>query len=719
MPSETGGGEHGNHAVILTADGKGLYLCAGNHAPMAKITSSRVTSWKEDQLLPRRWDANGHARGLLAPGGWVTRLNPSNYEQELYCIGFRNQYDLALNRYGDLFTYDADMEYDMGMVWYRPTRICHVVSGGDYGWRSGTGKFPNYYEDTLPPLVDIGPGSPTGVVAGIGAKFPAKYQDAIFALDWTFGTIYAVHMTPRGAGYVGTSEPFISGIPLPVTDAVVGRDGDLYFTVGGRGTQSALYRIRYTGRESTDLVNTLPLPAEVQAARASREQLEAYHGKTLDQQAARQALDTAWPLLASDDRFLRHAARVAVESQKPELWFADLMEEQRPQAVIAGAVALARVGDPSQQAALIEKLVSLPIATLSEAQQLGWLRGLALTFIRLGEPDAAQRTQIISLLDPLLPSTSEEVNTELIQMLVYLESPGIAGKTLNLIANRQPPQVPDWTQLANRNAGYGGVVKNLMQNHPPSREIAYAFALRNLKTGWTLTQRREYLQFLSEAATKAGGASYPGFLQGMREDAISTFSEAERIALQDLTGESYEVQPDFEILPIHGPGRKWTIVDAMTAATGFDQANFDRGRSLYFAASCHKCHRHAGMGGSIGPDLTSIPSKFDVSYVIEQIIEPSKVISDQYQSKLVLTEDGRTFTGLVSQAEGKTVIYTADINAQPITIDDNEVQAIKPSNVSQMPEGLIDGLNAEELRDLSAYLMSGGDPDNEKVYGAK
>ena len=95
------------------------------------------------------------------------------------------------------FTYDADMEWDLGAPWYRPTRINHVVSGSDYGWRSGTGKWPAYYEDSLPPVVDIGPGCPTGVINGLGAKFPAKYQDAIYALDWTFGTIYAIHMDAR------------------------------------------------------------------------------------------------------------------------------------------------------------------------------------------------------------------------------------------------------------------------------------------------------------------------------------------------------------------------------------------------------------------------------------------------------------------------------------------------------------------------------------------
>ncbi len=716
LPSETGGGEHGNHALIRTEDGSGIYMAGGNHAPLAELASSRVTSWDEDLLLPRMWDANGHARGRLAPGGWVTRLDPQTMQQELICIGFRNEYDIALNRHGDMFTFDADMEWDLGSPWYRPTRICHVVSGGDYGWRSGTGKWPTYYEDSLPPVVEIGPGSPTGVVAGTGAAFPQKYQDAIFALDWTFGTIYAIHLTADGAGYVGTSEPFVTGSPLPVTDAVIAADGAMYFTVGGRGTQSALYRVRYVGNESTEAIAG-ELPPSVARARRDRQRLERFHGRELPPNEAREAIELAWPFLDREDRFLRAAARVAIESQSPELWAARVLDEHSPQALITASVALARAGDESHQSALLRRLAQLDFASLSETQMLGALRAVALTFIRLGKPNPEQREEWIAKLDAHLPSSSDDVNTELVNLLVYLESPTVIKKTIDLINNRKPPKIPDWSQLASRNAGYGGTVEKVMANHPPSREIGFALALRNLRRGWTIDQRRAYFQFLNEAAKASGGASYPGFMRNIRDEALANCSDAERIALQEITGESYDPVPDFEIAPIRGPGRTWTIAEAQKSANRFKEASFERGRSLYFAAACGKCHRYNGLGGNVGPDLTSIPNKFDVNYVIEHIIEPSKVISDQYQSSVVLTADGQALVGLVSEADGKLVIFPANITGESITVDSDDVEEVRPSDVSQMPKGLIDGLNADELRDLLAYLMSGGDPENRKVYG--
>ncbi len=715
LPSKTGGGEHGNHALILSEDGKSIYMDGGNHAPLHDVTRRRVQSWQEDHLLTRMWDARGHARGVMAPGGWVTQLDPVSLQQELVCIGFRNQYDIAMNRFGDIFTFDADMEWDLGMPWYRPTRICHVVSGADFGWRSGTGKWPTYYEDSLPPTLEIGPGSPTGVASGVGAKFPAKYQDAIFALDWTFGTIYAIHPTPEGASYTATSEAFVTGVPLPVTDATVGVDGHLYFTVGGRGTQSGLYRVRYVGSESTAANQTEALPSDVAEARAIRKQLEEFHGR---HDAA--AVDTAWPHLSSTDRFIRNAARVAIESQPTDQWAERAMKESDPQARITAAVALARMGEAKLQQPLIESLLELDPAKLSVSQTLGLLRAYALTFIRMGRPTSELADRVIDRLNPHLPNENADINTELVRVLTYLEAPQIVAKTLQLIEDRSAPEVPDWTELADRNAGYGGTVRAVLENHPPSREIGYALMLRNLRNGWTVDQRRSYFEFLNAAAKGSGGASFPGFMTNIREEALENSTNEQRAAVADITGEDFNPVPDFEILPIEGPGRKWTTETAIQqSANKFNQADFERGRSLYFATSCGKCHRVGGLGGSIGPDLTSIRNKFDVRYLVEHIIEPSKVISDQYQSSVVLTLDGRSITGLVSEEDGKLVIFPADANADPVVVDADDVDEVRPSPVSQMPVGLIDGLNPDELRDLLAYLMSGGDPKETKVYGKR
>ena len=133
---------------------------------------------------------------------------------------------------------------------------------------------------------------------------------------------------------------------------------------------------------------------------------------------------------------------------------------------------------------------------------------------------------------------------------------------------------------------------------------------------------------------------------------------------------------------------------------------------MFFSAKCAACHRLRSYGGAIGPDLTSIPNKFDQDYVIEAIVNPSKHISDQYGSSRVLTIDGQILEGLVvKQDNGDLALYPVGQDAKPVAIPAEDVESISESKVSQMPAELLDTLSAEEVRDLITYLMSAG---NEK-----
>src|SRR5690606_23504563 len=129
-----------------------------------------------DQTLKREPDGRGHAANVMAPGGWICKIDPDGSNFTLISQGYRNSYDVGVMPNGEIFTYDSDMEWDLGLPWYRPTRVNHAVSGSEFGWRNGSGKWPDYFEDSLPAVIDIGPGSPVGVLFGTGAKFPTKYQ---------------------------------------------------------------------------------------------------------------------------------------------------------------------------------------------------------------------------------------------------------------------------------------------------------------------------------------------------------------------------------------------------------------------------------------------------------------------------------------------------------------------------------------------------------------
>src|SRR5581483_3023150 len=224
-----GEGEHGYHAVVEGPD-KMMYLVSGNftHVPAGVEATSPHYDYGEDFLLPRAWDGNGVGVGLLAPGGWVARTDPRGEKWDLLLAGMRNTYDIAFNKDGELFGFDSDMEWDWGLRWYRATRIIHAVPGGEYGWRSGSAKMPSYYEDTLPPALEVGLGSPTGIEFGTASDFPRKYREALFAQDWAYGRLFAVHITPEGSTYTAQAEVFLKGKPLNLTSMAFGRDGAMY-----------------------------------------------------------------------------------------------------------------------------------------------------------------------------------------------------------------------------------------------------------------------------------------------------------------------------------------------------------------------------------------------------------------------------------------------------------------------------------------------------------
>ncbi len=170
---------------------------------------------------------------------------------------------------------------------------------------------------------------------------------------------------------------------MPLTDNAVGPDGALYFTIGGRGTQSELFRVTYVGTESTAPVDAHD--ARFAELRALRHQLETVpHGKADD---PAEAVAFAYPYLGHADRFIRYAARVALEHQDVKLWQDRVLAETRPRDLITGAVGLARQGDKSLEPKLIEALDRLDFAKLTETQQLELLRAWQLVFIRMGEPD--------------------------------------------------------------------------------------------------------------------------------------------------------------------------------------------------------------------------------------------------------------------------------------------------------------------------------------------
>lgn len=693
-----GGSEHGPHAVILSPDKKSLFICSGNHTAIPDPEVSRVPKvWQEDQVLRRFPDAGGHAVGKMAPGGWVCKTDPDGKQFELVSVGFRNQYDIAFDPNGELFTYDADMEWDVGLPWYRPTRVCHVVSGSEFGWRHGSGKWPDYYPDSLPAVHDIGPGSPTGITFGTGAKFPAKFQNALFISDWSYGIIYSVHMEPSGSSYKATHERFCSAPALPVTDLVINPvDQAMYFLIGGRKSQSALYRVTYDGSESTAAASYQPLDPAV----GVRRKLETMH---ID--PAQFEMEFVWSKLGDPDRHIRFAARTALEHQPLDTWMYPAVGENDPQKSLEAITAVARKGTEANQAAAISALRKIDWDSLSESQKFHLVRAYGLVICRLGKQSTIQvevtrkngkkikSTEMISEvtvetkkaisdhLEAKFPTGSDFLDRELGKLLIAVESAPATSKAVKLLTS---PSAPD-------------------------PQIAYAMMLSDAKAGWDLKTREQYFQWFVDAQNARGGNSFGGYIDNVRTQAISRLSESDKSALAEVLNRQAESTDPYAELKARPFVKNWKLDDLLPLEdsdfTGRDLAN---GKKMFALGSCYKCHRISGQGGIVGPDLTPAGHRFSTKDLLETMIDPNKEISDQYVATVFQMEDGKTITGRVANLNEKTYWIQQDMidPGNFLRINVAEIEAMRPSKVSMMPAGLLDNMTKDEILDLMAYLKS-------------
>ncbi|HEY3898343.1 MAG TPA: heme-binding protein [Chthoniobacter sp.] len=692
-----GRGDHSIHAILPGPDGKSVFLITGDGTTPAEVNRSRVPlHWGEDQLLPRMPDGRGFMRSVLAPGGIVYKISADGKDWELWCSGFRNIYDGAFNKAGELITYDADMEYDFNTPWYRPTRICHCVSGAEFGWRNGAGKFPEWYPDNLPPILNVGPGSPTGMIFGYGAKFPAKYQNALFCLDWSWGRLYAVHLRPQGATYSATKEDFLVGSPLPMTDVVINPgDGAMYFTIGGRKVQSGLYRVTYTGHESTAPAGA---PSTGGAAFAERHKLEEYHRPDPG------ALAVAWPKLGDPDRFIRWAARTAVEHQPIDTWEDKALSETDPARQLEALLALARCGgidpfhrkptDPPVDTALRGRLLGalekFDWATLTNEQRVTLVRTLEIVLNRFGRPDDTDVKALLAKFDPTFPAPTYELNWLLCDTLVYLQSPTVASKAVPMIEKATTQE----------------------------EQMEYARSLRMLKTGWTKPLHTAYFEWFLKAANYRGGASFAKFIEFIRNDAVASLSDTEKTELADVLAKQPEKKSALEaaasVLAGHTQITPWTVDQLAPPGLSLQGRDYATGRKMFAAVGCFTCHRFGNEGGMTGPDLTQAGGRYTAHDLLDNIINPSKEINEQFVPTVITETDGTQVIGMIVNLNSDRVSVNTDPTDpnQQVSIDRKKVTKMEPSKVSLMPPGLLNILNKDEIYDLLAYVLSGGDSKN-------
>ncbi|MBB5034648.1 hypothetical protein [Prosthecobacter vanneervenii] len=689
-----GGVGHGRNHIKLGPDGD-IYVAHGNNVLLPKNLDpdSPLKNYAPDQLIPNPWDSSMFDGNVELPAGHILKVKPDGSKITLLAGGLRNPLDIAFNQEGDLFTFDADMERDVGTPWYMPTRVLQIVPGGDYGWRRGTGRYPAWYADTLPSVIDIGLSSPTGIYFGYTAKFPAKYQNALYLLDWSYGRIIAVHLDDASVWYRGEQEPFVSGRPLNVTDGCIGPDGAMWFITGGRGTQSGLYRVSYAGTESTVAE---PRSNDIEYGIQIRRLAELKgHLMQWPDDGPEPSLSSVWYSLPDFKRpLVAYEARMALERIPPASWREKALTEEKRSTALPALLALARVGDASDLSPILQRLTTrFPWYVPHTRERLMILRIIAVACARFGRPSAQDELRLLEQTEThypvqgwegeiITPESAALQNREACRLLVYLHSPKVIEKTMPLLTAATTSE----------------------------DLLYYPFMLRYLKDGWTLEQRRVVFEALNKAEKMNGASTFFKAISDTRSELASALKPEEAVKLAAVIQPAKPAVLSAHALPGH-TFKNWTLDDLAPLLAKMDAKtrNRDSAKDALIRAQCVFCHRVSNdpalPAGVFGPDLVQVSARFNRRDLLDHILNPSKFIDEKYRFVTLKLSDGKTITGsLESEDDERVVLKPNPLATQTTEVAKAMIKERSVSEISPMPVGLLNPLKAEQILDLLAWF---------------
>lgn len=801
LKSRGGIQEHGPHA-ILTGPDASLYVMYGNHAyPDTEIDPlSPSRALQEDNLLPRYVDPRGHANSIAAPGGTIHRFTLDGEHCEQVVGGFRNSFDFAMNSAGEMFTFESDMEWDVGLPWFRPVRAIHCAPSGDFGWRTGSSKIPFYAVDTLPGVDDVGRGSPVGVCFYYHHAYPERYYGAYFMGDWSRGRIRVMFPDRNGATYAANIVDFLLGEPLNVTDMDVGPDGNLYFALGGRMTHGGLYRVRYKNpskppkAEGIEAVIKQPMPRSAwgkEALRAAKSEIGLGWGASLrdvaldesrnteDRLRAVEALQVLGPkpdfemlttlagshnpdvraqaiflfgtyqlhesapvlvaalndpdafvvrracdslirsglkpdwsadggtqiedglvnvLLKWDDRFVRNAARIALVRSNVDAWRELIVRRgvpANPRWMTDLVLSLIYAQDGGSNSEIIfAKLEELSRAQLTDDELLDYLRVVQLAYIRKPGADtkAFEASAGPRLLD-MFPAADWRVNRELQVVLAHMETPGTVE----------------------------AILAELTPDKSREEQIHSAYVLRTVQTGWNHELRNRFVAWFDGAWDFRGAASMEGYIRNLWDSAMELLPKDERHVAErrkerifdEKAAETRAILAAAEGEDVRRSDLAQMSFEELSEYLEFDPMNYrepnlERGQKTFIRAKCASCHVFGSIGNGGGPDLSTVVKRFRRRDILESIMYPSRVISDQYSGVELELESWESVSGMVvGETDERITLITA--TGERLDVPKTEIVARRDAKASIMPEGLLETMNLGDLVALIQFLEHGSD----------
>lgn len=668
---------------------------------------------------------------LSRRGGGIVRIRPNGGEMEIFAWGLRNILDVNIDPYLNVFTRDNTND---GGGWN--IRLSHIVQGGEYGYPS---RYQRFADETAPPLADYGGGSGCGGLFMQDLRWPQPFADALYTCDWGRSEIYRHNLPAKGATFSTHQESF-ARLPRP-TDLDVDGSGRMYlaswkggnFSYGGPnvGFVAQVVPKGYQPPKFPDLAadNTATIVKRLAAESA----VERLH-------AQREILRRGdLPELAEALEYLANQSTVPPYGRVAAIFTLKQLRGQESHPALLKLAGDAAVREFALRALTDRRsqLDGLPLAPFTAAlkDENPRVRAQALVSLaRLGKREAAAE---------ILPLVSREAGDTLpaAQPMHLLPDP---GRVLPHLAERAliACDAADICLGALGGPHQDGALRALRQMHS---ERAVSGLLQQLEKSSSLEEKKLLLSTLVRLHDREG--DYAGNdWWGTRPDTSGPYydrkpwAQSTRIAaavtkaaadpaLQALVAEqlaSLKVKiaglsdtlasaapademkgpiklPEFDK---NNPNQLGNLAyEAAAQRTLAASGSADRGKLLFTQQQCVACHTIATGQTPRGPHLVDIGKRYKKPELIESILKPSAKIAQGFDSWQFLTVEGKVISGFIALESAESVLIRQE-NGVPLDLPKDDIEERKRTEVSMMPQGIVNNLTAEQLADLLAYLES-------------
>jgi putative heme-binding domain-containing protein len=267
-----------------------------------------------------------------------------------------------------------------------------------------------------------------------------------------------------------------------------------------------------------------------------------------------------------------------------------------------------------------------------------------------------------------------------------------------------------------------GTLAEAQATQPGAAERGYVPDSKKILVRSRLLQPRESQKIDFTAPTKPGVypyvCTYPGHWRRMYGALYVVEDLDEYLAAPEAYLAARPLPVADELLKFNRPRTEWKFEEVAKSVEGLAGRSFSTGKQLFTVTNCVACHKLAGAGIELGPDLTKLdPKQQSPVEILHDILEPSFRINEKYQSYTFELKSGKTLTGLIVKEtpEAVEVLVNPLAKEKPVVLKVADIDERKKSPTSIMPKGLLDKLTHEEILDLVAYVYAGGDP-NHKVF---